>query len=92
MDCFLIEGRKTCFRLSLAIFKLHENQILSLTDPVTIFMMVKEISKHIFNMDEVFQVIILIIAKAEYLIYTRSCQHYIGKLEISLCSLTIDYM
>ena len=55
MDSFLLEGRKIMFRLSLAIFKLHENRILSMTDPVTIFMLVKEISKHIFDMDEVFK-------------------------------------
>ncbi len=56
MDCFLLEGRKIVFRLALAIFKLHEDRILNMTDSVTIFMLVKEISNHIFNMDELFKV------------------------------------
>lgn len=57
MDCFLIEGRPIVFRVSLAIFKLFQDQLLSITDPVTLFMLVKELSKHIFDMDEVFKVI-----------------------------------
>ena len=56
MDCFLLEGRKILFRLSLAIFKLHESRILSMSDPVSIFQFVKEVAKHIFNVEELFRV------------------------------------
>ncbi len=56
MDCFLLEGRKIFFRFSLAIFKIHELRILRLHDPVTIFQFVKEVAKHIFNVEELFKV------------------------------------
>ena len=57
MDCFLWEGRKVFFRVSLAILKLHQRAILDLVDPVTIFQFIKEIAKHIFNVDELFEVV-----------------------------------
>ena len=56
MDCFLLEGRKVFFRFSLAILKLYERRILSMTDPVTIFQFTKEVVKHIFNVEDLFRV------------------------------------
>ena len=56
MDCFLLEGRKIFFRLSLAVFKLFERRILSMNDPVTMFQFTKEVVKHIFNVEELFRV------------------------------------
>lgn len=57
MDCFLWEGRKVFFRVTLAILKVHELKILSMVDPVTIFQFIKEVAKHIFDMDELFEVL-----------------------------------
>ncbi len=56
MDCFLLEGRKVFFRFSLAILKIHERRILSFHDPVTIFQFIKEVARHIFNVEALFKV------------------------------------
>lgn len=56
MDCFLLEGRKVFFRFSLAIFKIHECSILGFNDPVIIFQFIKEVAKHMFNVEELFKV------------------------------------
>ena len=53
---FLYEGRKVLFRFSLAVLKLYERRILSMFDPVTIFQFIKEVVKHIFNVEELFRV------------------------------------
>ena len=53
---FLYEGRKVLFRFSLAVLKLYERRILSMIDPVTIFQFIKEVVKHIFNVEELFRV------------------------------------
>ena len=58
MDCFLWEGRKVFFRVSLAILKLYQRAVLDLVDPVTIFQFMKEVAKHIFNVDELFEVVL----------------------------------
>ena len=51
-----MEGRKVFFRVSLAILKLNDRRILHMTDPVTIFQFIKEITKHIFDVNELFNV------------------------------------
>ncbi|XP_011407823.2 PREDICTED: TBC1 domain family member 2A-like, partial [Amphimedon queenslandica] len=56
IDVFLFEGRKVLFRVSLSILKLYERRILSMVDPVTIFQFIKEVAKHIFNVEELFKV------------------------------------
>ena len=56
VDVFLYEGRKVLFRFSLAVLKLYERRILSMFDPVTIFQFIKEVVKHIFNVEELFRV------------------------------------
>ena len=56
IDVFLFEGRKVLFRVSLSVLKLYERRILSMVDPVTIFQFIKEVAKHIFNVEELFKV------------------------------------
>jgi hypothetical protein len=56
IDCFLWEGRKVFFRFSLAILKLHERRLISMTDPVTIFQFIKEVVRHIFNVEDLFKI------------------------------------
>ena len=56
LDCFLMEGHKLLFRVSLGILKLNEGVILSKTDPVTLFQFLKEIARHCFDIDAVFHV------------------------------------
>lgn len=56
MDCFLLEGRKLFFRFSLAIFKQYQRRLTSMSDPVTIFQFMKEVARHIFNVEELFHV------------------------------------
>ena len=61
MDCFLMEGRKVFFRVSVAILKLNDRRILHMTDPVTIFQFIKEITKHIFDVNELFNVSVVML-------------------------------
>ncbi len=51
-----MEGPKVLFRMSLGILKINERKILSLTDPVALFQFLKEVARHTFNIEAVFQV------------------------------------
>ena len=66
MDCFLLEGRKVFFRFSLAIFKIHERRVLSFHDPVTIFQFIKEVARHIFNVEALFKVYTSMVCRSYY--------------------------
>ena len=55
-DCFLYEGRKVLYRFTLAILKLNERKLLQMYDPNAILSYLKKLPKHIFNMDELFNV------------------------------------
>ncbi|KAI5921508.1 RabGAP/TBC [Camillea tinctor] len=48
-DVFFYEGSKTLFRIALAIFKLGENEIRSVGDPMEIFQVVQTIPRRIIN-------------------------------------------
>ena len=56
LDCFLMEGHKILFRVSLGILKINERRILSKTDPVTIFQLLKEIARHSFDVEQLLHV------------------------------------
>ena len=53
-DIYLVEGRKTIFRLSLAILKINEEQLLK-SDMVECMIILKEYHKYV-NLDELFKV------------------------------------
>ncbi|KAI0594500.1 TBC domain-containing protein [Biscogniauxia sp. FL1348] len=48
-DVFFYEGSKTLFRIALAIFKLGENEIRSVGDPMEIFQVVQTIPRRLIN-------------------------------------------
>ena len=55
-DCFLLEGQKILFRVSLAILKVNEHRILSISDQVSVLSFLKEVARHTFDVDELFHV------------------------------------
>lgn len=57
MDCFLLEGIKFIFRASLGILRLNQGHILRQGDPFVLFQYIKELAKHIFDMETLFQVL-----------------------------------
>ena len=59
MDTFLYEGSKVLFRISLGILKINERRILNMTDPVTIFQCLKELTRHSFDVKELLNVCVL---------------------------------
>ena len=56
LDCFLNEGPKVLFRMTLGILLVNQQRILRTTDPVTIFQFLKEVTRHTFNTEELFEV------------------------------------
>lgn len=48
-DCFFYEGSKSFFRVSLAIFKAGEREILGVSDPVEIFQVMQNTPKKLLN-------------------------------------------
>lgn len=56
MDCFLLEGIKFVFRTSLGILKMNQSLILQKQDPFVLFQFVKELAKHIFDIEALYQV------------------------------------
>jgi hypothetical protein len=56
MDCFLLEGIKFIFRTSLSIMRLNQSLIMQKRDSFMLFQFVKELAKHIFDMETIFQV------------------------------------
>ena len=56
IDCFLLEGHKILFRVALGLLKVNEQHILSLSDPVGLFQFLKEVARHAFDVEELFNV------------------------------------
>lgn len=56
MDCFLLEGPKFIFRTGLAILRLNQSFILKNQDTFILLQIMKELAKHIFDMETLFQV------------------------------------
>lgn len=54
LDCFLFEGMKVLFRMTLGILRVNERRVLNLTDPVALFQFLKEVARHTFDMEAVF--------------------------------------
>lgn len=50
-DCLFFEGSKTLFRVALAIFKLGERQILSVSDPMEVFQLVQTLPKSMLDIN-----------------------------------------
>ena len=44
------------FRMSLGILKINEKKVLSLTDPVALFQFLKEVARHTYDIEALFQV------------------------------------
>lgn len=56
LDCFLLEGHKVLFRVALAILKVNEAHILSMSDPVALFQYLKQVARHAFDVEQLFHV------------------------------------
>jgi len=56
LDCFLLEGSKVLYRVALGLLKVNARRMLSITDPVGLFQMLKEIAKHSFDIDHLLKV------------------------------------
>lgn len=56
LDCFLLEGHKILFRVALAILKVNEAHILSMSDPVALFQYLKQVARHAFDVEQLFHV------------------------------------
>jgi hypothetical protein len=52
-DSFFYEGSKTLFRIALTIFKLGEQEIKAVTDPMEIFQVVQTIPRRLVDANEV---------------------------------------
>lgn len=52
----MYEGRKVLYRFALAILKLYEKKILQMSDTNYILSYLKRLPKHIFNVDDLFDV------------------------------------
>ena len=52
----MLEGHKILFRVALAILKVNEKHILSMSDPVALFQFLKEVARHTFDVEELFNV------------------------------------
>jgi hypothetical protein len=48
-DCFFYEGSKTFFRVSLAIFKASEREIMAVSDPMEVFQIVQTVPKKLLD-------------------------------------------
>lgn len=56
LDCFLLEGHKVLFRVALAVLKVNEVHILSMSDPVALFQYLKQVARHAFDVEQLFHV------------------------------------
>lgn len=56
LDCYLLEGHKILFRVSLAILKINEQHILDISEQVSMLVFLKEITRHTFHIDELLDV------------------------------------
>ena len=60
LDCFLLEGSKILYRVALGLLKVNARRMISITDPVGLFQMLKEIAKHSFDIDHLLKVLSLL--------------------------------
>lgn len=56
MDSFLLEGTKFLFRVSMGILRMHQQLIIKKKDPFILFQFLKELAKHIFDIENLYQV------------------------------------
>ena len=56
LDCYLLEGHKILFRVSLAVLKMNEQHILDISEQVSMLVFLKEITRHTFHIDELLHV------------------------------------
>ena len=75
MDCFLLEGVKFLFKASLSVFSKCENTILQLQDQVALLQYSKEVPKHIFDMEAMFQVCVCVCVYMCVRIRVCACVH-----------------
>ncbi|CAG8618779.1 32424_t:CDS:10, partial [Racocetra persica] len=55
-DCFFYEGNKILFRVALAIFKLNEEKILAVDDPMEVFQVVQNMPKKLIDCQKLIDV------------------------------------
>lgn len=55
-DCLWYEGSKTIFRVALAIFKLGEKQITSVSDPMDVFNIVQTLPRGLLDANELMEI------------------------------------
>ena len=56
MDVFLNEGHKVLYRVAIGIMKMYKDHFLSLTDPVTLLQILKDISRRTYTIEDIFNV------------------------------------
>ena len=66
LDCFLLEGHKILFRVALAVLKVNEAHILSMSDPVALFQYLKQVARHAFDVEQLFHVSSVLILMLGY--------------------------
>ena len=52
----MYEGRKVLYRFALGILKLYERKIMQISDTNYMLSYLKKLSKHIFNVEDLFMV------------------------------------
>lgn len=56
MDVFLNEGNKVMYRVAIGILRVYKDHFLSLYDPVGLLQLLKEITRHTYMIENVFNV------------------------------------
>ncbi|KAI8366106.1 rab-GTPase-TBC domain-containing protein [Radiomyces spectabilis] len=72
-DCLFFEGANVLFRVALAIFKMSENVVLALDDPLEIFQVIQNVPKRMINCQLVMEVDICVTRQRVF--FTRKIYH-----------------
>lgn len=88
MDCFLLEGIKFIFRTSLGILRMNQTLILQKKDPFVLFQFVKELAKHIFDIEGLYQVYDADLASERpFTKYVLFCRNFLSLLHFPIVPL-----
>ncbi|KAK9768569.1 hypothetical protein K7432_000711 [Basidiobolus ranarum] len=55
-DCLFYEGFKIAFRIALTLFKMNENDIMSVQDPLVLFQKIQDMPKNVINCHSLLEV------------------------------------
>ena len=53
---FLNEGHKVMYRVAIGILKVYKEHFLGMVDPVSLFQSLKEIIRHTYTIEDIFNV------------------------------------